>query len=57
MSYEILKFTEITIKQIDDKVKQLEDAWERELLSRTTSTAGCVGKLQVCSPLVDTSQT
>jgi len=26
MSYEILKFTEITIKQIDDKVKQLEDA-------------------------------
>ena len=26
MSYEILKFTEVTIKQIDDKVKQLEEA-------------------------------
>lgn len=26
MSYEILKFTEVTLKQIDDKVKQLEDA-------------------------------
>jgi hypothetical protein len=26
MSYEILKFTEVTIKQIDEKVKQLEDA-------------------------------
>lgn len=26
MSYEILKFTEVTLKQIDDKVKQLEEA-------------------------------
>lgn len=26
MSYEVLKFTEITIKQIDEKIKQLEDA-------------------------------
>lgn len=26
MSYEILKFTEVTLKQIDEKVKQLEDA-------------------------------
>lgn len=26
MSYEIMKFTEVTLKQIDDKVKQLEDA-------------------------------
>ena len=26
MSYEILKFTEVTLKHIDDKVKQLEDA-------------------------------
>jgi len=26
MSYEILKFSEVTLKQIDDKVKQLEDA-------------------------------
>jgi hypothetical protein len=25
MSYEILKFTEVTIKQIDEKVKQLEE--------------------------------
>lgn len=26
MSYEVLKFTEVTIKQIDEKIKQLEDA-------------------------------
>jgi len=26
MSYEIKKFTEVTINQIDEKVKQLEDA-------------------------------
>jgi len=26
MSYEIKKFTEVAIKQIDEKVKQLEDA-------------------------------
>ena len=49
--YEILQATKVVTDNIDNRVKQIEEALGAKAERVLTSTARCAGKLGVCSPL------